>query len=73
MKFYWPCAIYTDLDGQDRPISTYDSALTFNTAKSQIELWRDVYKYDLTAAWVDVYDGSEKVDVVYISLGKENI
>jgi hypothetical protein len=33
-------------------------------AEEQLELWENHYHYNLTEAWVDVYDGDQKVNTI---------
>lgn len=33
-------------------------------AEKQFEIWEDRYHYKLTKAWIDVYDGDQKVNTV---------
>ena len=58
MRFYWPCAIREFRgDGKQEPLFTYEPALTFEKAVSQIEFWRDVGCMKLVKAWVEVREG----------------
>lgn len=59
MLFYWPCAVYKD-EKYDEPqkLFIYNPVTTRDKALKQIFFWRDVYKFDITRAWIDITDGN---------------
>ena len=70
MKLYWPCGVYLDDWKEEQTLFTCDSCLTLDKAFKQIRLWRDWYRYNITRAWVDVYDSDNDArNRVYVPLG----
>ena len=58
MKQYWPMAITED----GEKLFTYESALTFDEAERQFDIWQNHYKYKLVARWIDIVneDGTKE-------------
>ena len=55
MKYYWPMAIIVTEDGPDL-LSTYNSALSFDKAEKQFEIWQNHYHDRIAARWIDIID-----------------
>lgn len=49
-------------DGQR--LFLYDNCLTLEEAVKSFEFWEKEYQYNLKRCWVDVFNGSEKVDTI---------
>jgi len=61
MVLYWPCAEYKDEHHEElQRLFTYDSVLSKKKALDQIYFWRDVYKFNIVRAWIDITDGDSK-------------
>lgn len=73
MKLYWPCAVRLTKEGEEEYVSTYDSTLTIDKARQQIELWKDWYHYNIIRCWVDEYENSVKLRTIHIHPGMGNI
>lgn len=43
---------------------TYDSVFTLAEATYQFFTWSNWYRYKIIHAWIDVYDGTEKIDTI---------
>lgn len=50
-------------DGQT--LFTQHNVDRVHKAEEQFEIWENHYHYNLTEAWIDVYDGDQKVDTVF--------
>lgn len=65
MKLYWPCGTRLTESGPE-PVTTYDAVMTLGDARKQIAMWRDWYKFHLTEAHIDVYEKTNKTQIIYI-------
>ena len=67
MKLYWPMCKHI-IGGKEETQWTYDSSLTVEDAKKVIRAWRDDWEYQIIQAWIDVYEGNEKVEVIQVDV-----
>lgn len=61
---YHPMAKYISSAGTEETLFITTGADSMEQAENAIKVWRDDYKYRLTSAWVDVFEGSELVRTV---------
>lgn len=65
---YWPCAKYTNGNGVDYDLVTYEGCDTLIGAIRQVRLWEDVYGFFLTEAHIDTYPPGGKVCVAVMNM-----
>lgn len=61
---YHPMATYISSFGKKETLFVSTAALSMEQAERAIKVWRDDYNYNLTAAWVDVYENGELIQTV---------
>lgn len=73
MKKYYPMAYVLDDIWYFNTQHTYESCLTEEKARSVIDVWRNHYNFKIIKAWIDVYEGDEKVDKIVTEYNPKNL
>ena len=71
MKLYWAMAEYEakEKDVFGNKIWTYDGSTSREKAEEVFSAWK-ANGYNLTKAWIDVTEGTEKIERIEINLQK---
>ena len=68
MKLYWACGRYIDSNGKIDRLFTYNASTSEAKARGVIRCWAVDYGFNITKAWIDVYQNGKKIEVIPVAL-----